>query len=104
VFFVGILFIVKIAKIHLGDAGLYLASLVSGLADVDAITLSIAQQTKSVQLAHETGAIAVTIAVTANSVVKSGIAVYSGGWRFGVLVGAILMTATLAGLGVLVLV
>ncbi|RJP84061.1 MAG: MgtC/SapB family protein [Desulfobacteraceae bacterium] len=101
VFFVGILFTAKIAKIYLGDTGLYLASLVSGLADVDAITLSIAQQTKTVQLAHETGAIAITIAVVANSVVKSGIALYSGGWRFGVEVGVILMAATLAGMGVL---
>ena len=101
VFFVGILFAVKIAKTYLGDTGLYLAALISGLADVDAITLSIAQQTRTVQLIHETGAIAITIAVMANSVVKSGIAVYSGGWRFGVLVGTVLMTATLAGLGVL---
>jgi len=104
VFFVGILFAVKIAKIYLGDTGLYLAALVSGLADVDAITLSIAQQTKAVQLARETGTIAITIAVAANSVVKSGIAVYSGGWRFGILVGAVLMGATLAGLCVLMVV
>ena len=34
-FFVGILFVAKIAKLYLGDKGLYLASLVSGLADVD---------------------------------------------------------------------
>ncbi|MCD6585165.1 MAG: MgtC/SapB family protein, partial [Desulfobacteraceae bacterium] len=87
-FFVLILFVAKIAKIYLGDKGLYLASLVSGLADVDAITLSIAEQTKAVALPHAVGAVGITIAVVANSIVKSGIAVYSGGWRFGSLVGA----------------
>ncbi len=100
-FFVVILFVAKVAKIYLGDQGLYLASLVSGLADVDAITLSIAEQTRDAHLAHNVGAIGITIAVVANSIVKSGIAIYSGGWRFGWLVSLILLAATGAGLGVL---
>lgn len=103
-FFVGILFVAKFAKMYLGDKGLYLASLVSGLADVDAITLSITEQTKSGQLSHAVGAMGVTIAVVSNSVVKSCIAIYSGGWRFGVVVGAILMGATGIGLGVLMMI
>ena len=44
---------------------------------------------------------AITIAVVSNSVVKSGIAIYSGGWKFGRLVGLILMVATGTGLAVL---
>ena len=103
-FFVGILFAAKIAKIYLGDNGIYLASLVSGLADVDAITLSIIEQVKNAQLMHGVGAIGISIAVVANSIVKSGIAVYSGGWKFGLRVGAILMGATIAGLAVLMVV
>jgi len=103
IFFVVILFVAKIAKVYLGDQGIYLASLVSGLADVDAITLSIAEQTKSSQLAYTVGAIGITIAVVANSIVKSGIAIYSGGWRFGWPVGVILLGATCAGLGVLLI-
>jgi uncharacterized membrane protein (DUF4010 family) len=98
IFFVFILFIAKIAKIYLGDKGLYLASLFSGLADVDAITLSIVQQTKTAQLAHDVGAIGITIAVVANSLVKSAISVYSGGWLFGWRVGLILIGSTAAGL------
>ncbi len=100
-FFVAILFIVKIANMHLGDKGLYLASMLSGLADVDPITLSVTEQTKSVLIDRTAGAIAITIAVVSNSVVKSGIAVSLGGWRFGLRVGMILMGATFAGLGVL---
>ncbi len=102
-FFVAILFVAKVAKIYLGDKGLYLASMVSGLADVDAITMSIAEQTKGSFLAYNVGAIGITIAVVANSIVKSVIAVYSGGWHFGRTVGFILMTATIAGLCVLLL-
>ncbi len=49
------------ANLYFGDKGLYLAALVSGLADVDAITLTIAEQTKSLQLTHETGAIGITM-------------------------------------------
>lgn len=41
-------------------------------------------------LTHETGAIGITIAVVSNSIVKSGIAIYSGGIRFGWTVGLIL--------------
>jgi uncharacterized membrane protein (DUF4010 family) len=98
IFFAAILFVAKIAKMHFGDKGLYMASLLSGLADVDAITLSIVQQSKAGQLAHEVGAIGVTIAVVANSLVKSAISVYSGGWHFGRRVGFILISSTAAGL------
>ena len=100
-FFVGILFVAKIAKIYLGDQGLYLASLVSGLADVDAITLSIAEQTGTDQLSRSVGSIGITIAVVSNSIVKSGIALYSGGWKFGLRVGAVLLGATGTGLALL---
>jgi uncharacterized membrane protein (DUF4010 family) len=101
IFFVVILFVAKIANINFGDKGLYMASLLSGLADVDAITLTIVQQTQSAQLVRGVGAIGITIAVVANSLVKSAIAVYSGGWEFGKRVGVILIGATAVGLGVL---
>jgi len=103
-FFVVILLVAKIANIYFGDKGLYLAALVSGLADVDAITLTISEQTRSLILDRETGAIGITIAVVANSVVKSGIAFYSGGRKFGRLISIILLGSTLAGLGVLLVI
>jgi len=102
-FFIAILITAKAGQIFLGDKGLYLASMVSGLADVDAITLSIAEQTKNGSILLDVGARGITIAVVANSVVKSGIAFYSGGLRFGTLVTLILMGSTCAGLGVLFL-
>ncbi len=100
-FFVAILFVAKFAKIYLGDKGIYLASMASGLADVDAITLSIIEQTRDGSLTQNVGAIGITIAVVSNSIVKSAIAFYSGGWKFGLLVGQVLLGATGAGLAVL---
>ncbi len=97
-FFVGILFVAKLAKQYLGDRGLYAAAAVSGLADVDAITLMIAEQTRQEAMALNVGAIGITIAVVSNSVVKTGIAIYSGGWQFGRLIALCLGLATAAGL------
>jgi len=97
-FFVGILFVARIAQQLFGDEGLYAAAGLSGLADVDAITLSIAEQVNEGTLALGVGSIGVTIAVVANSVVKTGIALYSGGWKFGSLVGLCLGIATVVGL------
>ncbi len=97
-FFVGILFVAKLAKMYFGDSGLFAAAGLSGLADVDAITLSIAEQARDASLARDVGAIGITIAVVSNSVVKTGIAIYSGGWKFGRLVGMCLGLATVVGL------
>jgi len=99
-FFVGILLVAKLARLYLGDRGLFAAAALSGLADVDAITLTIAEQTRASSLAYATGAIGITIAVVTNSVVKTGIAIYSGGWAFGRVVGLCLGLATLLGLAV----
>ncbi|MFH1464281.1 MAG: DUF4010 domain-containing protein [Pseudomonadota bacterium] len=103
-FFVLILFVARIARLWLGDSGVYLASLVSGLADVDAITLTIAEQTRDGSLLYEVGALGITLAVAANSVVKSVIAFTSGGARFGAVVATVLGVATGAGLVVLLVV
>jgi uncharacterized membrane protein (DUF4010 family) len=98
VFFVGILLVAKIAKAYLGNNGLYVAAGLSGLADVDAITMSISEQTVAETLVRKVGAVAITIAVVSNSVVKSGIAISTGGWPFGRIVAAALGLATVVGL------
>lgn len=98
IFFVVILALLKLAKSYLGDQGLYAAAGISGLADVDAITLSVTEQARGGSLAREVASVAITIAVVSNSITKSGIAIYTGGWRFGRLVAASLGAATIAGL------
>lgn len=93
-FFVTILFAAKFAQSFFGNSGLYAASALSGLADVDAITLSIAEQAGAGSLDRAAGALGITIAVVSNGVVKTGIALYSGGLRFGRMIGACLGAAT----------
>ncbi|MBW2457924.1 MAG: DUF4010 domain-containing protein [Deltaproteobacteria bacterium] len=97
-FFVFILFALRLSQKYLGDQGLYAAALLSGLADVDAITLSISEQAHAGEMVRKVGAIAITIAVVSNSATKTGIAIYSGGWGFGKLVGLCLGAATVVGL------
>ncbi|SFM56609.1 Uncharacterized membrane protein, DUF4010 family [Ectothiorhodospira mobilis] len=66
-----------------GDAGLYLLSLASGLADVDAITLSVADMTRD-GLGLPTANLAILIAAFSNSLVKAGLSLGIGGLRLGI--------------------
>lgn len=98
VFFVVIILVSKIARAYLGDAGLYLAAAFSGLADVDAITLSVAEQCKDGSLLRGVGVLAVTIAVVSNAIVKTFIAMTTGSKSYGRLVAISLTLAVLVGL------
>jgi uncharacterized membrane protein (DUF4010 family) len=73
-----ILIVARAAQVYLGDTGIYLSSVASGLADVDAITLSMTELTRSGDLAMPTAARAIILAVVANTVVKGGIVLASG--------------------------
>ena len=74
----------------LGDRGLYLGAAAAGLADVDAITLSIAAMNHG-DIAGATAVAAVLLAAAVNTVVKSALAI--GGRRLGVRVAASLLAA-----------
>ncbi|NLI79781.1 MAG: MgtC/SapB family protein [Candidatus Riflebacteria bacterium] len=99
-FFVVIIVVSKVAKNRLGDAGLYLAAALSGLADVDAITMSVAEQTGAAALEPGVGVLAITIAVVSNAVVKTLMALTTGSREFGRLVALSLGLAVAAGLTV----
>jgi uncharacterized membrane protein (DUF4010 family) len=88
----------------LEDTGLYLSSILSGLADVDAITLSVAELSKVGGLELSTGARAIVLAAMSNTVVKGGIVLSSGSGalRKALLPGFVLMLV--AGVGVAFLV
>ena len=76
--YVVILLISKAAQTHMGSTGLYLSSIVAGLADVDAITLSVAELSRAGGLDLSTGARAIVLAAMSNTVVK-GVIVLTGG-------------------------
>jgi uncharacterized membrane protein (DUF4010 family) len=84
--FAVVLLATKAAKHYLGNEGLYLASLVAGLTDVDAVTLSAARNAGS-ELSSAT--IAILIAVAANTVVKTGLGAGIGGKALGVRAGIV---------------
>jgi uncharacterized membrane protein (DUF4010 family) len=99
-----ILLVSRTAQLYLGDIGIYASSVLSGLADVDAITLSMAQLSSTTNgLAISTAAQAIVLAAMSNTVVKGGIVLASGSraLRKALLPGFILMLATGLGLGFL---
>jgi uncharacterized membrane protein (DUF4010 family) len=91
-----VLFVAKAAQTTFGSSGLYLSSVLAGLTDVDAITLSAAELHRG-GLADATAATAIVLAATTNTIVKSGIALSLGGKRLGKSVVAILGAALAAG-------
>ena len=73
-----ILLVARAAQLYLGDTGVYISSFISGLADVDAITLSMAELSNSGEVGVNTAARAIVIAILANTLVKGGIVLTSG--------------------------
>jgi uncharacterized membrane protein (DUF4010 family) len=73
-----IVLLVKWAQDVFGGAGLYVASFLSGLTDLDAISLSLAQLQKAGHVLANEGARALVIAAMANALLKAGMAVTLG--------------------------
>lgn len=98
IFFAVVLFIAKAGHVYLGSAGIYLTSILSGLADVDAITISMSQLSKSAEITNDTAVNAITIAVASNMSVKAGIAILFGSREFGKKVAIVTGLLLVAGL------
>jgi uncharacterized membrane protein (DUF4010 family) len=86
------------AQAYFGDAGVYLSSVVAGLADVDAITLSMARLHEGGDLGAVTATRAIVIAAAANTVLKGGIVALTGtrGLRRAVVPGLLLIVGASA--------
>jgi uncharacterized membrane protein (DUF4010 family) len=81
VFFAFVLVVSKVAAIYLGDLGIYATSLLSGLADVDAITLSMASLAGT-EVSHDLAVDAITLAAISNVIAKTGMAAFFGSRKF----------------------
>jgi uncharacterized membrane protein (DUF4010 family) len=81
VFFALILLVSKVASSYLGEAGIYATSIFSGLADVDALTLSIATLAKT-EVSKKVAVDAIILAAISNTITKTGIAVLFGSKEF----------------------
>lgn len=83
----------KALSMYLGDTGVYVGAIASGLTDVDAITLSMAELSRGDgELADETAANAIVLAAAANTVVKGGLV-----WSLGARAMRWLVTPAVAG-------
>jgi uncharacterized membrane protein (DUF4010 family) len=69
---------VKLAQQFFGDTGVYVASVITGLTDVDAITLSVARLARSGQVSADVAATSILIAAIMNTIAKAGIALAIG--------------------------
>jgi uncharacterized membrane protein (DUF4010 family) len=80
--YVGVLLALAAAKHYWNGQGLYAVSFLSGLTEVDAITLSTARMSLTDPLVASDGWRMIVVAAMANLVSKAGIAGLLGGWRF----------------------
>lgn len=96
--YAGVLLAVAAAKDYLGDRGLYVVALISGLTDMDAITLSTSRLVEQERLEGDTAWRVILLAALANLVFKGGTAVVLGHRRLGLWVGAAFAAATVGGL------
>ena len=96
-FFAFVLLTSKLASIYFGNAGAYAASAIAGLADVDAISLSMATLAKS-SLTPSTAVTAITLAAITNTLVKLSISYIMGTREFGNRIAIIFLPMIIVGL------
>jgi uncharacterized membrane protein (DUF4010 family) len=98
VFLSFVLVAAAVMKDVLGDRGLLAAAAVSGLADVDAITLAVSRQWAGGEVTRQIAVLAIMIAAGTNTLVKGGIALVTGRWAFGRDVALVFAGALTAGI------
>ncbi len=82
IFFAFVLFAVNVLEKLFGTSGLYLAAAIAGLADVDAITISMATLAAAGTISIPVAITTITIAVCSNMFVKAGIVYFFGDRAF----------------------
>jgi len=82
IIFLFVIFISKLFSIIYGNTGIYFVSFLSGISDVDAITISLSNLASMGQISNFTAQIGILIAAFANTIVKGLIAYYFGSKKF----------------------
>ena len=99
VLLLGILFAAEWIRRLWGEQGLYVLAMISGLSDVDAITLSLARMGGN-GLSLDAAAWGILLAALSNNLVKTGLALAVGGRAVGSRVGMTLLGSLFLGLAV----
>jgi uncharacterized membrane protein (DUF4010 family) len=81
----------------MGNRGLYGLAALSGLVDVDAITLSVVSMSKIGQTTMAVASLAILLPAVVNTLVKAALVIAISGWRMGIRVSAGLIAALAAG-------
>jgi len=92
-----VLLLGKAAIHYFGEAGLYVLALVSGIADIDPINLTLSRMSIT-DLPHDVTVLSIVIASSANTLLKAGLAVFVGGLGLGIRVFVPLLIAAGTGL------
>lgn len=95
-----ILLLVETGRQLLGDTGIYLIAVLSGMADVDAITLSLSRSARG-ELDNQVATLGIYLAVFSNSLVKAGLIGLVGGRRLALATVPVMLGGLLLGLLVL---
>ncbi len=102
-FLLTVLFVlVRATEARFGGTGIYLLSAISGIADVDAVSLSLAESAKS-GLSEAIATVGILIAVAVNTLTKASIVAVVGGWQLARWCGTILLASLGLSLVVVVL-
>jgi len=93
---------VAASKAHFGTNALYVVAVISGLTDMDAITLSTSRLVHEGSVTADQGWRVVALAAIANLLFKGGMAWVLGGWRLGWRVGGAFLITAVVGLSAVV--
>jgi len=80
--FAVIVLIARISEVIAGDSGVYIISVLTGLSDVDPITLTMSQISRDDPSKLNQATIAITLAAFSNTAMKAGLACFLGSKRF----------------------
>ena len=98
-----VIFAIGAAREHLGSSALYGVAIISGLTDMDAITLSTARLVEQDRIETGMGWRLILTASLANLVFKAVAGFVVGGWRFGVRLSLIFVLGIAGGLTIIFL-
>ena len=99
----GISFISAFVNDKFGNEALYLVSVISGLTDLDAITLSTAKMTEQKNIESSLGWRLILVATLSNLVFKGGMAIAMGNKHLGKVVGALFGILIISGILIILL-
>jgi uncharacterized membrane protein (DUF4010 family) len=100
--FAGVLLVSEYAHGWLGTSGIYATAFLSGLADVDAMTITLSRLAAEGTISTQVATTGIVIAAIANTFVKVGLAWLLGTYRLGRLVSIVLGVVVVSGLVILV--